>query len=77
MSGSRINEQTVVPVTWLFLGLGSVIASTALGVFWIAAVNYRLQRIEMRLGIPPFQTQMEPVRNAFAGSDEVPHAHTK
>jgi hypothetical protein len=51
----QIDEKTVVPIGWVVGGFTALLSFCVLSVFWIASVNYRLQRIEEKLGIPVYQ----------------------
>jgi len=51
----RIDEKAVVPLGWVLGGFATMISISAMGAFWIATVNFRLQRIEEKLNIPLFQ----------------------
>jgi CTP-dependent riboflavin kinase len=46
---------TLVPLGWVLSGFGTILAAVIVGTFWISTVNYRLQRIEERLGIAPYK----------------------
>lgn len=50
----KIDGKSVVPVGWVFTGFGVIISITIIGAFWVAAVDFRLQRIEEKLGIPAY-----------------------
>lgn len=54
---SQIDERSAIPLTWLFMVMLVVVSSTMTGVFWVSTVNFRLQRIEEKLGIPSFQAK--------------------
>lgn len=64
----KIDGHTVVPIGWVITGLATIFTistSVTLTVaFWCAAVNFRLQRIEDRLGIPLAVTRGQG--NAYA-----------
>lgn len=49
----RIDERTVVPLTWVLFSLSSIVISVSIGAFWVKEVNDRLFRIEEKLGITP------------------------
>jgi hypothetical protein len=49
----KIDGKAFVPVGWVFTAFGTMISITIVGAFWVAGVNFRLQRIEEKLGIPP------------------------
>lgn len=51
----RIDDKSVVPLGWVLGGFATMISISAMGAFWIATVNFRLQRIEEKLNIPLFQ----------------------
>lgn len=51
----KIDSTAVVPLGWMLTGMGAIITGTVTGVFWISTVNFRLQRIEEKLGIPIFK----------------------
>lgn len=53
----RLDEKSVVPLGWVLSGMSVVIAGTVVGVFWVSTVNFRLQRIEEKLGIPEFHAE--------------------
>lgn len=56
----KIDDKAVVPVGWVFTGFGIIISTTIFGAFWVATVNFRLERIEDRLGIPPYHAFLVP-----------------
>lgn len=63
----KIDSSAVVPIGWVLTGMGAVISVTIAGVVWISTVNFRLQRIEERLGIPIFKAEaftLNPDANA-------------
>lgn len=49
---AKIDEKTVVPLSWLLVGFAFGLAPVMAATFWVAGVNNRLQRIEQKLGIP-------------------------
>lgn len=51
---SRLDEKTVIPIGWVIAGFMPVVCITVTGAFWIAAVDFRLGRIEEKLGIPAY-----------------------
>lgn len=63
----KIDGNSVVPVGWVLSGFAAVMFVVIIGAFWVSAVDYRLERIEVALGIPPLRsdTAVSP-RNAFA-----------
>lgn len=65
----KIDDKAVVPIGWVLCGMGSVVVGTITGVFWVATVNFRLQRIEEKLGIPPYHSSLtlEDSANAKQG----------
>lgn len=62
----KFDEKTVVPIGWVLSGFISVLAITVIGAFWVSTVNFRLERIEDKLGIPPYHTSMVVIDNAHA-----------
>lgn len=54
MPNTKIDEKSVVPLSWFITGLLTVITMTGGGVVWITTVNFRLERIEEKLGIPTY-----------------------
>ena len=64
----RIDERAVVPIGWVLSGMGAVVAGTIVGVFWVSAVNFRLERIEEKLGIPAYHAglKLKLEESAFA-----------
>jgi hypothetical protein len=63
----RIDEKSVVPLGWVITGMGAGIGATIAGVFWVSTVNFRLERIEEKLGIPQYHSELSIVKPAFAG----------
>ncbi len=53
---SKIDERTSVPLMWLLMGLAAVVTPTIIGSFWVSSVNFRLSRIEEKLGIPAYKS---------------------
>lgn len=53
----KIDGTATVPIGWvlsgLFIVVSSAVSASVLSAFWVASVNFRLQRIEQKLGIPP------------------------
>jgi hypothetical protein len=77
---SRIDEKTVVPIGWVLGGFTIMVTIAVTGAFWVSAVNFRLSRIEDRLGIPGYQTETGSSfdASAWAGpSKESKHVDTK
>ena len=54
----KIDDRAVVPIGWVFGAFGTMITVTIIGAFWVSAVNFRLQRIEEKLGIPPLSASL-------------------
>jgi hypothetical protein len=50
---SRIDEKTLIPLSFVGALFSIGIMITAMGVYWMTSVNERLGRIEQRLGIMP------------------------
>jgi len=48
----KIDERTVMPITWFVAALGACFGMVSAGSFWVFSVNARLARIEQKLGIP-------------------------
>jgi len=72
----KIDEKTVMPIGWALAGFGVMISVTVVGSFWVAAVNFRLQRIEEKLGIPAYRAEnvIPSVGvEAFAAGKDTPH----
>lgn len=70
---TKLDDRTVVPLTWLVGGFAAGLAPVIAAVFWIASVNFRLQRIEEKLGIPPYRSgSLLPGTDAYAegGKDD-------
>lgn len=63
----KIDEKSVVPLGWVVTGMCTGIAATVAGVFWVSTVNFRLERIEEKLGIPQYHADLSIVKPAFAG----------
>ena len=53
----KIDEKTVVPLPWLLAGFMVGLTPVIYATFWISSVNFRLERIEDKLGIPRYQTE--------------------
>lgn len=72
----KFDGKAFVPVGWVFTAFGTMISISVVGAFWVASVNFRLQRIEEKLGIPPLATtsNVEPIANAFGKES---HANAK
>lgn len=51
----KVDEKTLVPVGWVLGGFVTVITIVVIGAFWVSAVDYRLSRIEEKLGIPAYR----------------------
>lgn len=61
-------ENMVIPLGWVLTGFASTTGVIVVGAVWMAAVNFRLQRIEEKLGIPPLSTTAVPwIVPAIAG----------
>lgn len=58
----KFDSSSVVPLGWVISGMSVVVAGTITGVFWISTVNFRLERIEEKLGIPPYHAVSQTVR---------------
>ena len=67
----KIDEQSTLPIGWVLSGLAFTIAITITGVFWVSTVNFRLERIEEKLGIPRYQaasSELPLIPPVFAGT---------
>ncbi len=69
---NKIDGASVVPIGWVVSGFGIVMTATILGSFWVAAVNFRLGRIEARLGIPEYKVQGLPQAFSLPSADAEP-----
>lgn len=49
----RIDDKTVVPLTWVLGTLSCIVISSSVASIWVKSVNDRLGRIEEKLGITP------------------------
>ena len=72
----RIDSRAVVPLGWVVSGIGAGVSVTIVGVFWVSTVNFRLERIEEKLGIPPYHAEITMVEKAFAEMEKL-HVHPK
>lgn len=52
---NKIDDKTVVPISWVLGGFAAVLAPVIAIAMWVQAVNYRLARIESKLGIAQYQ----------------------
>lgn len=68
MGAFKIDGKVFVPIGWVLGSFGVVISTTVMGALWVATVNFRLQRIEEKLGIPQFKA---------AGPNVVQEAYSK
>lgn len=50
-----INSETAIPLGWALAGMCTIICVVVAGAFWMAAVDFRLSRIEEKLGIPKYE----------------------
>lgn len=55
----RIDEKTLLPLSWVLGGFATIISITMIGAFWVSTVSYRLERIEDKLGIPPYRAAIK------------------
>ena len=51
---TRLNEKTEVPLVWLVSGMIFACGASATAALFFANINYRLERIEDRLSLPPY-----------------------
>lgn len=61
----KIDEKAVVPVSWVLSGYAAIISVTVIGAFWVSSVNYRLERIEEKLGIPQYRSDASQSTDAL------------
>lgn len=47
----KIDEKSTIPIGWFALGMSLVISITSAGTLFVYSVNFRLSRIEQKLGI--------------------------
>lgn len=66
----KIDSDATIPLSWFLTALVAVIAWTLAGAFWISAVNYRLSRIEDKLGIPKFAEAVPPLMEIESHADD-------
>ncbi len=52
----KIDERLYIPIGWVISGFSVIMGALIIGIFWVAAVNFRLQRIEERMGIPVYHS---------------------
>jgi hypothetical protein len=64
--GSKIDEKTLVPIGWVLTGLAAIFFIVLRGAFWMSSVDGRLQRIEDKLGVPPYQASSAIIHEARA-----------
>lgn len=57
----KIDEKTVVPIGWVLGGFAVIIMPVIVGAIWVAGVNFRLQRIEQKLGIPVYEAASDGI----------------
>ena len=72
----RIDEKTVLPIAWVFSGFAAVISITAVIAFYVSNLNYRLERIEQKLGIPAYTSGI-PFFDAEASEGKPSNANGK
>lgn len=58
MEDTKVSDKTYIPISWFFFTIGVAVSSTVASVLWISTVNYRLQRIEDKLGIPVYKAEI-------------------
>ena len=69
-SDQKISSATPISLH-LFLGsIGMTATLIAVGAMWVSTVDFRLQRIEQRLGIKEFHAVADFIENATAGQKE-------
>ncbi len=62
----KIDDTTLVPLTWLAALLLTTISCTSIVVFWVLRVDTRLNRIEQKLGIyQPDEAQTTMINSAM------------
>lgn len=66
----KIDDKTVVPIGWVLAAFGVSVGTVIAGSFWIASVNFRLERIEEKLDIPAYHSALDSINNAFAGDKD-------
>lgn len=71
----KITDNSVVPLGWVLSGFSVMLSITIVGSFWVSAVNFRLQRIEEKLGIPIYQSAATFEKDAAAVSLKKLHGH--
>lgn len=54
----RITERTGIPLGWVIGLFSTGISITIIGTIFVASVNFRLSRIEEKLGIEPYQVAL-------------------
>lgn len=66
----KLDQNTSVPLGWVAGAFGFFTSVVVVGTFWVASVNFRLSRIEDRLGIkPPPVASLEAIEEARAGEE--------
>ena len=58
----KLNEHTTIPLPWIITAVISVISPTILLTYWVSTVDYRLERIENKLDLPPLRAQLTTVK---------------
>lgn len=60
-----IDSKSTIPISWFFGGIGAIVSIVVAGALWMSSVDYRLGRIEEKLGIPPYEAS-NIITSAFA-----------
>lgn len=68
---TKIDQRSYVPLIWVITGIAACASITITGAFWVSTVDFRLERIEEKLGIPPYRAQLDIVPPAYAKKKEI------
>lgn len=68
----KIDEKSVIPLGWALTGFGIIlsgaVSGAVAGAMWVSTVDFRLERIEEKLSIPSFQSNLTIMHKAVASS---------
>jgi hypothetical protein len=66
----KLDSNAVIPIGWVFTVMAVVGSSAVAGTFWVASINFRLSRIEHRLGIQNYGAESALIPSAGASENK-------
>lgn len=61
---AQISDKSTIPLKWAISAMSVITSIVALGAVWIFSVNVRLSRIEDKLGIKQYATEIVSTASA-------------